>query len=50
VEVTGDHLESWRRYKVLAVLDLDFCAEMIFEISPLSDEVLARDFLQCPQC
>src|SRR5262245_54095364 len=47
LKVTNDHLKSWRRYKVLAVLDLDFCAEMIFEIDPLTDEVLARDFLEC---
>jgi hypothetical protein len=46
VEVTINHLSNWRQYNVLAVLDLDFCAD-VFGVARLTHEVLARDFLEC---
>lgn len=44
-EITDDHLKSWARYKVPAVLDLDFYAQ-VFGIKPLSHEQLAK-LLEC---
>jgi hypothetical protein len=46
VEVTINHLSNWRQYNVLAVLDLDFCAD-VFGVARLTHEVLGRDFLEC---
>ena len=46
VEVTIKHLSNWRRYKVLAVLDLDLCAQ-VFGVPPLTHEVLGGNFLGC---
>jgi len=44
-EITGDHTRSWTRYKVLAVLDLDFYAQ-VFGIKPLMHEQLGN-VLEC---
>jgi hypothetical protein len=45
VEITDDHIGSWSRYNVLAVLDLDLYAQ-VFGIKPLSSESLGK-FLEC---
>ena len=39
--ITPDHFRSWARYHVLAVLDLDFYAQ-VFGIKPLSHEQLGH--------
>ena len=44
-EVTNDHLRSWRQYNVLAVFDLDFCAQ-VFGIDPLTHGQLGN-LLEC---
>jgi hypothetical protein len=46
VAITPNHFKSWTEYNVLAVLDLDFCAQ-VFGISPLTHEKLADLFLEC---
>jgi hypothetical protein len=45
-EITGDHIRSWVEHKILAVLDLDFYAQ-IFGIRRLIHQALG-DLLQCP--
>jgi hypothetical protein len=39
VEITSDHTRSWAEYNILAVLDLDFYAD-VFGIEDLTDEQL----------
>jgi hypothetical protein len=41
VEITSDHTRSWAEYNILAVLDLDFYAE-VFGIKSLTDEQLGN--------
>jgi hypothetical protein len=48
VRITDKHLKSWTEYKVLAVIDLDFCAK-VFGVSNLSHEALC-DLLLPPDC
>jgi hypothetical protein len=47
VSITDQHLKSWTEYKVLAVIDLDFCAT-VFGVSKLSHEALC-DLLLPPE-
>jgi hypothetical protein len=48
LKITNKHLSSWRKYNVLAVLDLDFCAEVfVTNNKRLTHEMLAGDFLKC---